>query len=397
MRPRTPASLLAASLALVLGPAALADTALPGDARSAFLAVNPGTGLYQADGRVTTVYGPAFSFGDTAAESAAAFVRDHAAVFGVATADLRPQSILADGRPTQPLMYDRKTGTYKFTLVYYSQFKDGVPVFRSDLRLLVRNEDGAPLVLAKGNLRDLGDFRLDGAGAAVQITPEQAYASASAAFPLLDRFGETTPVVWAGVDGAAARPALAVRFEASAGTINDPGYQKWLFLVDAQTGELLHRENLILHGDAEGTISAMATQGDRPAEFAPEVLTAMAYAQAVVSGGDTVFADAAGNFTVGIQRRLGAHRVRRAGRLVPRGEPGRGGQPAVADGDTAGPGRLRAQHVGHGLHDRRGQRLRARERGAGFRSVLQPRFPRHRVAARVHRQRQHRAVVQCLL
>ena len=57
-------------------------------------------------------------------------------------------------------MWDPATGTYKFTLVYYSQYRDSIPVFRADLRLLVRNEEGFPLVLAKSALRPLGAFQV---------------------------------------------------------------------------------------------------------------------------------------------------------------------------------------------------------------------------------------------
>ncbi len=56
-------------------------------------------------------------------------------------------------------MYNRDNGAYKFTLVYYSQYRDGIPVYKSDLRLLVRNEPDHPLVLAASSLRDLGELQ----------------------------------------------------------------------------------------------------------------------------------------------------------------------------------------------------------------------------------------------
>ena len=79
-------------------------------------------------------------------------------MYGVTPDDLKPASFLQDNRHTQPLMYDRGTGQYKFTLVYYTQHANDIPVFRADLRLLVRNEPGHALVLANANLRALSEF-----------------------------------------------------------------------------------------------------------------------------------------------------------------------------------------------------------------------------------------------
>ena len=56
------------------------------------------------------------------------------------------------------VMFNRDTGDYKFTLVYYTQRVGGIPVYQADLRLLVRNESGFPLVLASSGLRDLAGF-----------------------------------------------------------------------------------------------------------------------------------------------------------------------------------------------------------------------------------------------
>ncbi|UCF34813.1 MAG: hypothetical protein JSV78_05805, partial [Phycisphaerales bacterium] len=98
--------------------------------------------------RFTRVYGQPLSFGSSAQESAEQFRLDHAAVFEVATDDLQPQPFAEGGALGQPVMYQPERSSYKFTLFRYDQHKDGVPVFRSQLKLLVLNEANFPLVMA---------------------------------------------------------------------------------------------------------------------------------------------------------------------------------------------------------------------------------------------------------
>ena len=113
-----------------------------------FTEVNPQAAFYEQGSRITRVYGPAFSHGVDAIDSADQFVQNHVQMFGVAAQDLVPVGPFADGRHVQPIMYDRETDTYKFTGVYYTQTEGGIPVFRSRLTLLIRNEADYPLVLA---------------------------------------------------------------------------------------------------------------------------------------------------------------------------------------------------------------------------------------------------------
>ncbi|MCZ6810978.1 MAG: hypothetical protein O7D97_03150, partial [Planctomycetota bacterium] len=125
-----------------------------------FLESHPDTALYEWAGRISRVYGAAFSHGASAVDSAEQFRLNHVAMFGVDPAQLAPRGPFPDGHHLQPIMYEPATGEYKFTGVYYSQVKDGIAVFRSRLTLLVRNEPGFPLVLASADLRDLGDFEV---------------------------------------------------------------------------------------------------------------------------------------------------------------------------------------------------------------------------------------------
>ena len=148
-----PALCLALLLAAGLGSLTAADESTPGEfenagsgspnpveAAAGFVQPNPRTQFYRSGARITRIHGQAFGSGVSAEASAEQFVESHAQLFGLAHEALHPQSLLEDARHTQSLMYDAQTDTYKFTLVYYSQFFGDLPVFRADLRLLVRNE-----------------------------------------------------------------------------------------------------------------------------------------------------------------------------------------------------------------------------------------------------------------
>ncbi|MCH8342872.1 MAG: hypothetical protein IH983_02680, partial [Planctomycetes bacterium] len=275
----------------------------PGDSPSTraqlvgqFLEAHPDTALYEWAGRISRVYGAAFSHGASAVDSAEQFRLNHAAMFGVDPAQLVPRGPFPDGHHLQPIMYEPATGQYKFTGVYYSQVKDGIAVFRSRLTLLVRNEPGFPLVLASADLRDLGDFEVPAKGARpVTVEPAVQEAVVSRLGPDA-QFSEPQLVIWAGVDEMIVQPRLAVQFVATSGSIVQPQtYQKWLYLVDAETGEVLYQEDRILHGGVTGNVSGLATQGNGADICDPEALEPMPYARVNI-GATVVYADANGDF-----------------------------------------------------------------------------------------------------
>ena len=268
------------------------------EAISQFTAANPGTAFYEQGSRITRVYGQAFSHGVDAIDSAEQFVQNHARMFGVAPANLIPVGPFPDGRHVQPIMYDRETNTYKFTGVYYTQTEGGIPVFRSRLTLLVRNEAGNPLVLAGADLRDLGGFSVN-AKVAGRVNMAKAQRPAQARLGAEAELTDPALVIWAGVDDMVVQPRLAVQYIASTGTAVDPQtYQKWLFVVDAQTGEILYQEDQILDIDVVGNVSGIATQGIGADICDPEALEVMPYARVNIVGGQSVFADGNGNFVI---------------------------------------------------------------------------------------------------
>jgi hypothetical protein len=251
--------------------------------------------FYQEGERITRIYGKPFSSGSSAQDAADRFRISHSLALGVAPDDLRPVSILSDGRHTRPLMYNRETGEYKFTLVYYSQFKNGIPVYKADLRLLVRNISGYPLVMAASALRDPGDFTVP---SGVTINSALAESAARSFSSSLVNFTEPRLVIWAGIDDMIVESALTMEIIADNGLPATAEYEKWLLLVDAQSGEILYSENMIIEIDVTGNVSGMATQGNGADICGPEVLTPLPYARVYISGGNTAFADINGNFVI---------------------------------------------------------------------------------------------------
>lgn len=240
---------------------------------------------------ISRVYGGALSRGADATDSAGRFVGRHAALFGVDVADLTAESGLFDGRHTQPVMFDRTTGGYKFTLVYYTQRRAGLAVFGAELRLLIRNEPGYPVVLAVSTLRPLGDFTVDAQIAARPFDP------ATQASTGMTQFSPPTPVIWAGVEDELARPRLAATFVGENGR-TDAGMEISRFVCDAITGNVLHQESLIHHADVTGTVQTVATPGTRAGVCTDEVQIPLPWAAVGIPGGATVFADENGHFTI---------------------------------------------------------------------------------------------------
>ncbi len=282
-----------------------ADPLDVGNAMTAFKEAYPEVQTFRTGARISRLYGSVFGYGSSAEDTAEQFRLTHAQALGVAADELSEVGPLADGRHTQELMLDRATGEFKFTLVYYTQVKDGVPVFRSDLRLLVRNEADYPLVLASSSVRDLGNFEIQPAARAqldreghVQEQFEFGQENASELIPAVHVFTAPRVVVWAGVDGVkAAEPRLAMEFIASDGDPSELVNEKWLLLTDLQTGEVLYREDLLLEADVTGSVGGFATQGSGAEQCGSQVAVALPYARVTI-GGTTAFADGNGSYII---------------------------------------------------------------------------------------------------
>lgn len=249
----------------------------------------PGVRFYEQGDRITRVFGKKIGFGTSPETSADQFISEYASLFNTRYADLYPESRTASKAHTIPVMYNRETGQYKFTLVCYSQYRDDVPVFRGELRVLVKNEPGNPVVHTSSALRNLGDFQAANKGG---VDFEIGKIVARSTNPDMVRFGEPRTVIWAGYDDIRSKPRLAVEFTG----FGDEG-QRWLFVTDGLTGELLYSEDLIVFEDISGTVTGMATTGDAAEHCELELQTPMPY-QRVYIGSDIVYSDSSGNYVI---------------------------------------------------------------------------------------------------
>ncbi len=269
---------------------ATAPETISGPAR--FLAAHPGTGFAENHGRIERVYGAAFGGGANPVEAAASFINDHATnLWGLDADQLLPIGPWSDQTHVLPLMTDLVTGEAKFMLMGYIPHVNGVPVYDSALRVLVRNEPGFPVVLASAQVPDVAGFSLD-----APIMMNEAVFTAEA----MQRFADAElsgvrPVVFAGVNGETAPARAGVEFILT-GSDRDGNYTKFKFIADPATGAIIHEENQILHADV--TVQVQANKTDQfSMECGSESASPLPHARVTV-GGTTYTADANGVVTI---------------------------------------------------------------------------------------------------
>ena len=310
---RCPRASSATSLAIVLALAAAAAPAWaagpsghggpPDAALAQFSADHPRARFARSARGIERIYGATLAHGQTPEQAAADFVARYSAVFGVDSSDLQPG---ARGLSTdrQLLMIDRSTGDFKFTLVAYSQRKDGLPVFGADLRLLARNEAGSPVVLAASSLRDLRGYSVSAKQRSDLASPAYVQGSFAAArraaldqVPSLVTFSEPEAVVWAGVDDKLAEPQVVLEFTAdNHGASGAARPEAWLFLADLDSGAIVYAESRIVF-DVTGNVSGMGSDGPGADICATEITKAMPYARVNI-GATQAFANGLGDFTI---------------------------------------------------------------------------------------------------
>ena len=244
-------------------------------------------------GKITKMVAPDMATGKTAERSAQNFLRAWSYSLGVNAADFIAEGPFEDGHHIQPIMYNRETGSYKFTGVYFKQTVDGLPVYGSRLMTLSRNVANNPIVNAEVNLRDVAGFKQP-----KRLMNNGALALMAAATRFGTSVTTTTPelMVYAGSREEHAEPRAVLVVEAQTGGNWDiDTYQKAELLVDAETGEILHERNLILHAD--GNIGGQATTSSGADVCEPEALSGMPYAKVTLNG-NTAYADADGNYSI---------------------------------------------------------------------------------------------------
>jgi hypothetical protein len=255
--------------------------------------VHPKLQTLVTGGKISKMVAPDMATGATAERSAQNFLRTWSSALGVNANDFIAEGPFDDGHHIQPIMYNQETGTYKFTGVYFKQTADGLPVYGTRLMTLSRNVANNPIVNAEVDLRDVNGFKQPRL-----VMNHDALALMTAATRFGTSVTTTTPelMVFAGSKETHNEPRAVLVFEAKTGGNWDPStYQKAELVVDAETGEILHEKNLILHAD--GNVSGIATESSGADTCDPESATGLPYAK-VTRSGNTAYADADGNFSI---------------------------------------------------------------------------------------------------
>ena len=263
--------------------------------RISFLQAHPGVKLSEQYGRVTRVFGNSFGGGQTAADAALAFVNEAAAgLWGLDAAQLLPIGPWQDQSHVLPLMTDPVTLNPKFLLFGYIPHIDGVPVYDSALRVMVKNEPGYPVVLASSQIPSLAGFEAGGATSRIALNQDSMTEVAGDRFDDAEISG-VRPVVFAGVNGESQQPRMAAEFILDGQDMLGER-MKYRFVTDPVTGEIFHEENLILHADV--TVRVQANRTERfSMECGPESPAPLPHARVTV-GGNVYIADIDGYVTI---------------------------------------------------------------------------------------------------
>ncbi len=227
--------------------------------------------------------------------------------WGVLVPEVKP-----DGEVLVPVMSGTGGGdTPGFYTFRFNQQFDGLPVFRSGVGFLVRNEPGNPVVVSGIDIKKLPGFSAGAGG-----TPEVSKAMLAHVETLMDQgsdpalksvlnkerlpivVSDEEVVIFAGVNGQAADPEVSVKFIATRGSVQTaPDYKKYLIVASLGTSDILLAESQI-HFDVSGTVSGRATSGLGALECHPEVAVGMPYVEVFIDNSNGAYADASGNFTV---------------------------------------------------------------------------------------------------
>jgi hypothetical protein len=256
-----------------------------------------------------TMFGPGRGTAEpTASAAALASARGIAASLGIDPADLRP-----DPSPPRRFLQPLHAPGGDFTLATFQQFAPeppaavakvgagpGLPVFDAELRVLIREAPGHPVVLVRSTLRPIQQPL-----AAVPPLPEPARLAAA----LAPVFGESPSIeeiaacAWVTPDG---RAIPALRCVVRRGRPEDPGYSRRLLVIDDSmevegrdpAAFLLLDRDLIAH-DASVNVSGLIASDCLPAGVAPAFeQRPLPYARITSSVTGPLYADALGKVAI---------------------------------------------------------------------------------------------------
>ncbi len=260
-----------------------------------------------------TFYGTRLATGKTPLESAKRFCETAEGVFANEVGELVPRKSIG-------LKWDKQLQRHRFNAIRFDQCIAGVPVFRSGIGFLMRNDDQNTVVISSNNLKEVAGFdatTLRNRQAAVNDTMRANAANVILNSPAANGVGPTTAerikqglcrplpvktsrealVVWAGADNLPTNPRLAVQFIAKCGDSLSPSFRKHFMVADLESGEILYSENE-LQADVSGNIAGHGTDGVGALECEPTALFPLPYARVELAGEEPVFTDINGNYTI---------------------------------------------------------------------------------------------------
>ena len=122
-------------------------------------------------------------------------------VLGVCTAELEGiyaeqigklvPAIQHSGKVLQGVMWDKKTQKHRFHTFRFNQVYQGLPVYKSGIGFLVRNEDNYPVVMTSSNFKEMAGFDTADAANTVEAKATQVMIDNTAR--MMDEAG---PISW---------------------------------------------------------------------------------------------------------------------------------------------------------------------------------------------------------
>ncbi|MEM7164394.1 MAG: hypothetical protein AAF581_02965 [Planctomycetota bacterium] len=245
----------------------------------------PGVRVLRLEDRMA-IYGKPMTRAATPDAAAAAWLANHSQTFGVPGLDLRLRrsyDLLGNG----------------LVVYHYEQWIGTTAVEYGAARIAVRpGPDAAAVVYAAATLAEIHDEAL----APIRISSDQASAIVAKHrfFGNLEEYStpqlsiiKSSPVL---DSEGAPLPRRTWRLTGSDSSLTQP--RAFTFHIDAETGALLEARSEIHNLDVSGTVSGLASPGDRPDTAAnPPVSVPLASAEVAI-GATTAISDAAGAFTV---------------------------------------------------------------------------------------------------
>ncbi len=271
-------------------------------------AENPGTKVFELDGKLSRLYGKPMSTGRDVYESADRFLMNHADVFGLRAENLRLR-VDADGMDVLPMMLNRATGEYKFVALKFDQVHEGLTVHGGSLTLLFRNQSGYPMVEAISGLKTIA---ADGLAIEMNNLIAPLQIGTSRDYPTDGSEPVRTVIFLDPNNGEGDTPTVAYTYVVTTGQPSDGvatdffsdekrsgTYDRRRVFVDAKTGVLLHSESLIHALDVEGSVDAWATPGLLPdASYNLPTLQSMPRVYADILSGNRGETDQFGDFLI---------------------------------------------------------------------------------------------------